>query len=247
MKTYERNRHTMDWLKNPGFFGTHATIGADISQLMATFFTGAVRDRLDSGTKRQSDAHHWLMLGGMVAMLGFFVSYYLFRQLGVLAFEGKEGFGGSEALYHNVFIPLLTFHIILVIIGLVMAVYMIVLGFRAQMIERGSTDPERSHPPDDVGKDRHHLWCSLRAGGGVLAVSGGGRSFSMGRLVVWVGLLALIAIVFAVEMTIQRIWPDGGQRHRTLGRFTMIIYCVLFVTGTTTYTMLYILYPGKIG
>jgi uncharacterized membrane protein YozB (DUF420 family) len=53
--------------------------------------------------------------------------------------------------------------------------------------------------------------------------------------------------VFAVEMTIQRIWPDGGRRHRALGRFTMTIYCILFVTGTTTYTMLYILYPGKIG
>jgi uncharacterized membrane protein YozB (DUF420 family) len=48
-------------------------------------------------------------------------------------------------------------------------------------------------------------------------------------------------------MAIQRVWPDGGQRHRTLGRFTMIIYCILFVTGTTTYTMLYLLYPGKIG
>jgi uncharacterized membrane protein YozB (DUF420 family) len=69
----------------------------------------------------------------------------------------------------------------------------------------------------------------------------------MGRLIVWVGFLALIAIVFAVEMTIQRLWPDGGQRHRTLGRFTMTIYCILFVTGTTTYAMLYILYPGKIG
>ena len=119
----------MDWLKYPGFFGTHATIGADISQLMATFFTGLFVIGWIQARKRQSDAHHWLMLGGMVAMLGFFVSYYLFRQLGVLAFEGKEGFGGSEALYHNVFIPLLTFHIILVIIGLVMAVYMIVLGF----------------------------------------------------------------------------------------------------------------------
>jgi uncharacterized membrane protein YozB (DUF420 family) len=69
----------------------------------------------------------------------------------------------------------------------------------------------------------------------------------MGRLVVWAGLLTLIAIVFAVEMAIQRIWPDGAHRHRTLGRFTMIIYCILFATGTTTYTMLYILYPGKIG
>jgi len=50
-----------------------------------------------------------------------------------------------------------------------------------------------------------------------------------------------------VEMGIQRIWPDGGQRHRALGRFTMIVYCILFLTGTFTYAMLYILYPGKIG
>ena len=44
-----------------------------------------------------------------------------------------------------------------------------------------------------------------------------------------------------------RIWPNAERRHRTLGLFTMIIYCVLFVTGSLTYTMLYILYPGKIG
>jgi len=56
-----------------------------------------------------------------------------------------------------------------------------------------------------------------------------------------------VTIVFMIEMAIQRVWPNGAARHRALGRFTMIIYCILFVTGTTTYTMLYILYPGKIG
>ena len=29
-----------EWLRDPGFVGTHATMGADISQLMATLFTG---------------------------------------------------------------------------------------------------------------------------------------------------------------------------------------------------------------
>ena len=71
--------------------------------------------------------------------------------------------------------------------------------------------------------------------------------FSMCKLEVYLGLLLLVGIVLAVEITIQRIWPDGGRRHRALGRFTMIIYCILFATGTFTYTMLYILYPGKIG
>ena len=49
-----------------------------------------------------------------------------------MAFEGKEGFGGPQELYDNVFVPLLIFHIILVVIGLIMAIYMIVLGFRSQ-------------------------------------------------------------------------------------------------------------------
>jgi uncharacterized membrane protein YozB (DUF420 family) len=100
---------------------------------MATLFTGLFVLGWFQARKRQADAHHWLMLGGMISMLSFFIAYYLFRQLGVLAVEGKEGFGGSQALYDHVFIPVLVVHIILVIIGLVMAIYMIILGFRAQM------------------------------------------------------------------------------------------------------------------
>jgi len=237
----------MDWLRDPGFLGTHATIGADVSQLMATLFTGLFVIGWFQARKKQADAHHWLMLGGMISMLGFFVSYYLFRQLGVLAFEGKEGFGGSENLYRHVFIPLLTFHIILVVIGLVMAVYMIVLGFRAQATEQGRRILSGRVLQTTWGKIGviFGILCALVAIYVVYLVAA--DRFRMGRLIVWLALLALIAIVFAIEMVIQRMWPDGGQRHRTLGRFTMAIYCILFLTGTTTYTMLYILYPGKIG
>src|ERR671935_2116153 len=127
----------LEWLKQPGFLGTHATLGADLSQSMALLFTTLFIVGWVQARRRQGGRHHWLMLGGMVAMVAFFTSYYLFRQLGVLAFEGKEGFGGSEALYRNVFIPLLTFHIILVIVGLVMAIYMIVLGYRTETIAAG--------------------------------------------------------------------------------------------------------------
>lgn len=237
----------MDWLRNPGFFGTHATIGADLSQLMATFFTALFVFGWIQARKRQANAHHWLMLGGMVAMLGFFVSYYLFRQLGVLAFEGKEGFGGSQALYDYVFIPILTLHITLVIIGLVMAVYMIVLGFRSQQVIDGARSLRESLLQTSWRK------IGLIFGGITALVlllffsRTATAGFSMRKLEVYLGLLLLVAVVFAVEMAIQRIWPNGARRHRALGRFTMIIYCILFVTGTTTYTMLYILYPGKIG
>ncbi|MGE0645687.1 MAG: DUF420 domain-containing protein [Nitrospira sp.] len=237
----------MDWLREPGFFGTHATIGADLSQLMATVFTGLFIVGWFQARRRQADAHHWLMLGGMISMLSFFIAYYLFRQLGVLAVEGKEGFGGSQSLYDYVFIPVLTIHIILVIIGLIMAVYMIVLGFRSQQFTQGVRSLRESQLLTTWKK------VSLIFGAIATVVLGlfysrvATAGFSMRKLEVYLIFLFLVAFVFAIEMTIQRIWPDGAKRHRALGRFTMIIYCVLFVTGSFTYTMLYILYPGKIG
>ena len=236
-----------EWLREPGFFGTHATVGADVSQLMATLFTLLFIVGWVQAKKNKADHHHWLMLGGMISMLAFFTSYYLFRNLGVLAFEGKEGFGGSQALYENVFIPLLTLHIILVVIGLIMAIYMIVLGFRSQSFVEGRR----------VLKE-----ALLQTSGRRIAIILSGivafvaffffsrvlsSGFSMGKLSVYAGLAVLIAMVFGTEVLIQRIWPNGARRHRVLGKFTMMIYCVLFVTGTVTYGMLYILYPGKIG
>jgi uncharacterized membrane protein YozB (DUF420 family) len=187
------------------------------------------------------------MLGGMVAMVGFFTTYYLFRQLGVLAFEGKEGFGGSDALYHNVFIPLLTFHIILVIVGLVMAVYMIVLGFRAQTFNVGNRLLRNELLQTSWAKIGSILAGVAGVVGIYLMVLFLTDRLSVRRLGIWVALILLVTIVFALEMAIQRIWPNGERRHRVLGTFTMVIYCVLFVTGSITYTMLYILYPGKIG
>jgi uncharacterized membrane protein YozB (DUF420 family) len=214
---------------------------------MATLFTGLFILGWVQARKRRADAHHWLMLGGMIAMLSFFIAYYLFRQLGVLAVEGKEGFGGSQALYDYVFIPVLTFHIILVIIGLVMAIYMIVLGFRSQQIVGGVRTLKESFLQTSWKK------VGLILGAVTLIVLGlflsrvATAGFSMRKMEVYLGLLILVAVVLAVELAIQRIWPDGARRHRALGKFTMIIYCILFVTGTFTYTMLYILYPGKIG
>lgn len=237
----------MDWLRDPGFLGTHATIGADLSQLMATLFTGLFVIGWVQAKRRQADAHHWLMFGGMIAMLSFFIAYYLFRQLGVLAVEGKEGFGGSQALYDYVFIPVLTLHIILVIIGLVMAIYMIVLGFRAQQITGGVRSLKDTLLQTSWTKVGIILGAVTTIVLGLFLSRVATAGFSMRKMEVYLSLLILLAVVFGVEMGIQRIWPNGARRHRALGRFTMIIYCVLFVTGTFTYTMLYILYPGKIG
>lgn len=236
-----------EWLRQPGFVGTHATLGADLSQTMATLFTVLFVVGWVQARRGKADGHHWLMLGGMVAMLSFFVSYYLFRQLGVLAFEGKEGFGGPQALYDNVFVPLLTLHILLVVIGLVMAIYMIILGFRAQAFVRG----RRILQEITLQTPWKKMLTILGVLAGLIAIYLGvlwvNDRFGMGKAAVWTGLWILVAVVMMIEMVIQRIWPNGAQRHRVLGRFTMAVYCILFVTGSVTYIMLYILYPGKIG
>ena len=236
-------------LARPGFLGTAATLGADLSQLMALLFTGLFIFGWIQARKKRGNAHHWLVLGGMVAMLSFFTSYYLFRQLGVLAFEGKEGFGGSDFMYHRVFIPILTVHILLVIFGLIMAVYMIILGFRAQQVVGGN----RQLRPGELVVRKEKLMRIFLVSGGVLlglyAVVGTrlGTDFSLRRLLVYLSGLLVVGFVLGIEKTVERFWPDGERRHRILGRLTMAVYCILFVTGTITYTMLYILYPGKVG
>jgi uncharacterized membrane protein YozB (DUF420 family) len=238
-----------DLLAQPGFLGTAATLGGDLSQIMAMLFTILFIIGWVQARKKLGNAHHWLVLGGMVAMLSFFTSYYLFRQLGVLAFEGRTGFSGSDFMYYRVFIPLLTFHIILVIIGLIMAIYMIVLGFRTQQF----VGDRRELRPGLLKVRRVKLAKIFGVSAivllGLYATVGTrfGTDFSVRRLIVYLSGLLILGLVFAIEKVFETIWPDGSRRHRALGRFTMVVYCILFVTGTTTYTMLYILYPGKIG
>ena len=236
-----------EWLKEPGFFATHATIGADLSQIMATLFPALFVFGWFQARRHQGHRHHWLMLSGMLAMMAFFISYYLFRQLGVLAFEGKEGFGGPQELYERLFVPLLSVHIVLVILGLVMAVYMIVLGFRAQgfsagrrVLRDGPLVATRARMARSFG------WIAAAV---VLlfAVRTIGSEFSPRKLTVYFGLLLLIAMVFALEAVIQRVWPNGARRHRVLGRLTLWIYVALFVTGSLVYAMLYIIYPETAG
>ena len=236
-------------LSGPGFLGTAATLGGDLSQLMAMLFTALFIIGWIQARKKLGSTHHWLVLGGMVAMLAFFTSYYLFRQLGVLAFEGRTGFGGSDFLYYQVFIPLLTFHIFLVIVGLIMAIYMIILGFRTQQFVGGN----RELRPGLLKVSRARLMRIFVTSGiallGLYAVFGTrlGTEFSVRRLIVYLSGLVLLALVLAIEKLFELRWPDGSRRHRALGRFTMVIYCILFITGTSTYTLLYILYPGKVG
>lgn len=126
------------FLQKEGFLWfSHGSLGADISWVLAVVFTVLFIIGWRMGRKAQGNQHHALVLWAMGGMLAYFTVYYLARGLGALATEGKEGFGGPEWVYTGIFEPILTIHILVVSIGLVLAVYMIVLGFRVAVKQTG--------------------------------------------------------------------------------------------------------------
>ena len=99
-------------LEQPGFLAPSGTIGADVSYLLALVFTILFLVSWVMAKKGQGTRHHKLALVSMVSMIVYFCAYYYARQLGVLSFEGREGFGGPDEVYENVFVPVLTIHLI---------------------------------------------------------------------------------------------------------------------------------------
>ena len=231
----------VEFLNRPGFLGTHGTMGADLSFLMALAFTILFIIGWRMGKKRQGNNHHVLVLWAMVSMIIYFTVYYLARGLGALATEGKEGFGGPEWLYNFFFKPLLTVHILVVSIGLVLAVYMIVLGFRVTVKRMGQRVLQS-------GMLKMSQRAFLRITGVTLVLMvliGLIRCHSLACWIVYISGFLLVLLVLLAEKGVECLIPDGERRHRLIGNFTMTLYVIALVTSTVTYILLYIVYPPK--
>jgi len=233
-------------LTKPGFLGTHGNLGADSSVVMAVVFTVLFLIGWHMAKRHDGNRHHGLVLGAMVGMLIYFTLYYLARQLGAIAVAGKEGFGGPSWVYDFVFTPLINIHIVVVSVGLVMAVYMIVLGFRTAVRKNG----RRVLRAGRLSMSVSALYKIL--GGAFIAFAGMGmirewmRGYSLGLLLVYLSGFLLVAIVLLAEKGIERLIPDGERRHRAIGTFTMTLFVIALITSTSTYVLLYVLYPPKI-
>jgi uncharacterized membrane protein YozB (DUF420 family) len=238
-----------DILARPGFLGPYGTLGADLSYVLAVLFTSLFMLGWYRARNGQGQSHHVVTLWAMLTMLAYFTWYYLSRGLGVLAFEGKEGFGGSPALYSYVFSPLLTIHILIVAFGIVLAVYMIALGFRTS-IRTPNNRVLRSGPPT-TSSARFTLW-TLAAALAASVLLFGLRALTkpptMGLFIAWLTVCVTVGLlIVAVEWVVRRLYSDGERLHRALGNFTMVLYVVALFTSTATYVMLYVLWPPKIG
>ena len=232
-------------LAEPGFLAPSGTIGADISYLLAVIFTVLFLISWIMAKRSQGTRHHKLILVSMVSMIIYFVGYYYARSLGVLSFEGREGFGGPDDVYENIFKPVLITHLSLVVVGMILAFYMLSQGFRASKKVDGEyflTDGILK-----VGSRRFKIvmftilgcWVILQLT--LLAT----RENPIGASIAYALIFMTIAFVVSLEKVIEKLLPNGAKRHRILGRVTMVIYALILVTSTATYLMLYYIYPLK--
>lgn len=233
-----------EFLEKPGFMVQSGTMGADLSYLLAVIFTVLFLIAWWMAKKGQGTRHHKLIFISMVSMVVYFVAYYYARSLGVLALEGKEGFGGPPEVYNSVFLPILYTHLTLVTLGLILTFYMIWEGFRAcdrtgknYVLKSGElkADPKKF--------TRIWLWTlGLWVVAEVLCLIVGK---SVGAQLAYFLIFMTVALVVGLEKLIEKWLPDGARRHRILGRGTMILFALILVTSTATYLMLYVIYPLK--
>lgn len=238
-----------EWLEQPGFLSPYGTVGADLSYVLAVVFTVLFLVGWRQAVRRRGQAHHAVTLWAMLAMLAYFVAYYVNRGLGALAFEGEEGFGGPPELYDTLFSPLLTFHILVVTIGLVLAVYMIVLGFRTSAKRGQERVLVAGRPRGSVAM--FSLW-TFFVSLGLTLVLFGIRSLTspptLGLFIAWLSTCVGVGLgVMVIEWVMVALYPEGERRHRALGTFTMILYVLALLTSTSTYVMLYVIWKPIIG
>jgi len=231
----------MEFLKSPGFLSPYGNMGTDISSVMAWIFTLLFLYGWHLAKKHRGQQHHLLTLWGMVAMLGYFTLYYLMRGLGALATEGKDGFGGPEWIYSYIFLPMLNIHILVVSVGLVMAIYMLILGFRSSFKEN-----QGRYLKAGVLVMQSSIVKKVLIGAGVIfgavAIV---RWGPIQRFFVYLAGFLLVAAVLLLERGLEKWIPDGGMRHRKIGIFTMLLYLIALFTSTGTYLLLYFIYPVK--
>ena len=232
-------------LAEPGFLAPSGTIGADVSYILAVIFTVLFLIAWGMAKKAQGTRHHKLILVSMVSMIVYFVGYCYARSLGVLSFEGREGFGGPDDVYENVFIPVLSTHLILVVLGLIFAFYMLSQGFRASKKVKGEYLLKEGELKISSRKFKIVMltifgcWAVVQI---LLLVT---RENPIGASIAYALIFLTVALVTSLEKLIEKLLPDGARRHRVLGRVTMVIFALILVTSTATYVMLYFVYPLK--
>jgi len=127
--------------------------------------------------------------------------------------------------------------------GKILSIYMIFQGFRAcDKIDGNYILQSRELKANPkIFKSTMIILALLWAGNQSILTFIRHKSFAAS--LAWAIIFGVIALVIYLEKFIEKSIPDGAQRHRKLGRITMVIFALILVTSTLVYLMLYVVYP----
>ena len=226
-----------EFLVLPGFLSPHGSMAVDITYLIAMlatamFFLGWRKARNGDGT-----GHRLMMISASVLMLGYFFVYYLFRNLGGMMAEGKLGFNGPDWVAENILMPLLTVHLILVVLVFVLIPYQLWLGRRSA--KRSGYGLSLSNAPVIMKKS---VWLRVFLPFTALFLAVGLFRCNSGHCwLFYAGVPLFFAIGIALERLLERILPTGNRRHRIVGNLTVTAIVLLFASTTGMYVILHVL------
>jgi len=129
--------------RNDALIGAVPHLNAAISVLAIATITAGVR----AIRRHQVDRHRRLMMVSFGLFVGFLV-LYLYK----VGMEGPTPFGGPEAVYRFVYLPVLAVHVVLALVSLPLIYYVMLLAFTRPVSEL----PETNHPR--VGRVAAALW-----------------------------------------------------------------------------------------
>jgi uncharacterized membrane protein YozB (DUF420 family) len=222
-------------LNGPGLFSARSTLGSDISLIFAVIFilSFILAGQLARGKK--GVRHHRTILFSMALMITYLGYYYKIRQMGLSSAADQMHFKGPAWFYGAIFRPLLYLHITLVASTLYLSFYMLINGFIAKF----PLDDGNMTLKTGIVKTSWTLW-----GIGIAWFA-----FLLWKLAPSQNLdITHKAIIFTlgfflpagVSLLIHKTLPKADQRHRTVGRITMILFSLMLVTTTVTYYLIYI-------
>lgn len=221
-------------MDNPGLFSSRSTFGADISYLFAVFFTVMFLISGVLAKKHKGFLHHRMILVSMVAMMLYFVFYYEVRKLGVASLSDQINFAGPQWVYDKVFRPIMMVHFMMVTFSIILAIYMIINGFKTVV-----RDGSKMTLKNERVKPSVTLWVLgviwlLFLVWWLFSV----QQFGWGHWVMFLSLGYFIPVV--VALLIQRTLPESEKRHRVLGTICIGLFAGLLVTSTLAYCLLYV-------
>lgn len=217
-----------------GFLSSRSTLASDMSFLFAISFAALFLLSGYIAMNNQGSLHHKMILFSMVSMISYFVFYYKVRSLGLDSFADQVHLQVNNTLFRATFKPIFWTHFLVVCLSTFAAIYTIISGFKAAIKQNKQMILKNERISlSRVAWGISFIWLIFLAWW-LQTIHALNTAYRATFLIFGYFLPALIVL------TVHKLLPFTGQRHRILGKLCMLLFASLIITSTLTYSLLYI-------